>query len=229
MSWITDKRMSAEDHKQVTKAVTDAERHSNAEIVTIVTDQSDHYADMPLFWAGGITLLALSALAAFPGHFQWLFSLFSAGWTGEITDQTVLVTAFVVALLKFFSVWLIMQWMPLRMLLTPRDIKTGRTHNRAMNLFRVAAEGRTKAHTGILIYVSLRERRAEIIADAAITAKIDPEAWGQILADMIDKVRQGQTGDGLAMAVRQAGELLAIHIPKQDRNPNELPDRVIEL
>ena len=46
---------------------------------------------------------------------------------------------------------------------------------------------------------------------------------------LIDRVRVGQPGEGMAEAVRQMGAVLAEHFPKTDENPNELPDRLIEL
>jgi putative membrane protein len=46
---------------------------------------------------------------------------------------------------------------------------------------------------------------------------------------MIDLVRAGTPGEGMAEAVRQIGIVLTEHFPKTDQNPNELPDRLIEL
>jgi putative membrane protein len=83
--------------------------------------------------------------------------------------------------------------------------------------------------TGILLYVSLREHRADIVADEAIAAKVAPEIWGDAMAALIDLVRKGQPGEGMAEAVRQMGLVLADHFPRGSENPNELPDRLIEL
>ena len=39
----------------------------------------------------------------------------------------------------------------------------------------------------------------------------------------------GPMPEGMAEAVRQMGVVLAEHFPKGSENPNELPDRLIEL
>ncbi|MDA5193298.1 TPM domain-containing protein [Govanella unica] len=229
MAWTSPYRLDKSEHDLVTAAVSEAERETDAEIVTIVADLSDHYDDVPLFWAGGMTLLVLSVLAAFPALCHKLFDLIVQGWITEMSERNLLLTVFIVALVTFLLVWMILQWMPLRLRLAPHDMKTRRCHKRAVDLFRVAAEGRTMGRTGILIYLSLGEHRAEIVADAAIAGKVAPEAWGDMMAEMVAHVRKGQVGHGMAMAVRQAGDVLAVHVPKTEGNPNELPDRVIEI
>jgi putative membrane protein len=100
---------------------------------------------------------------------------------------------------------------------------------RAVDLFKVGAQGRTIASTGILIYLSMRERRAEIVADEAIASKVAPEIWGDAMLALIGHVREGRPGQGMAEAVTQVGAVLAQHFPKGDDVVNELPDRLIEL
>lgn len=219
--------MTAEDHALVSAAVAEAERSTDAEIVTIVAARSDHYADVPLLWAGGVTLLALSLIAAFPALHDRLLGLWGNG--GWATEPSPLLPIFMLATVLFVAVWLALQWMPLRLRLTPRDIKARRTRSRAMDLFRATTQGRTQGDTGVLIYLSLGEHRAEIIADTAVAAKVAPDVWGGIMAGLIDNVRQGRVASGLAAAVREAGQVLAVHTPRRDDNPNELRDRLIEI
>ena len=100
---------------------------------------------------------------------------------------------------------------------------------RAIDLFRVGTESRTAGRTGILIYLSMKEHRAEIVADEAIVQKVAPEIWGDAMIDLIEHTRDGRPGEGMAAAVKQVGIVLTEHFPKTDNNPNELPDRLIEL
>lgn len=83
--------------------------------------------------------------------------------------------------------------------------------------------------TGVLLFVSLNEHRADIVADSEIATKVDAAVWGDAMAALIDHVRRGEAGKGMAEAVRQMGIVLAQHFPQDDDNPNELPDRLIEL
>jgi putative membrane protein len=83
--------------------------------------------------------------------------------------------------------------------------------------------------TGVLIYLSLGERRAEIVGDEAITKVTTPETWGEAMAALIVEVKAGRPGDGIAAAVGQVGVVLSEHFPRSDADINEIPDKLIEL
>jgi putative membrane protein len=221
--------MDTADHQLVTAAVAAAEEHTDGEIVTIVTDSSDSYHDVALIWAGAAALLALAIVALIPNFYLGLIDRAWGGWGHEFTAGEYAAMLFALAALKWVGVYLLMKWTPLRMLLTPKPVKARRVQERAIQFFKVGAESRTIAHTGILIFLSMREHRAEIVADAAIAAKVSPEIWGDAMAAMIERVRAGAPGEGMAAAVNMVGAVLAEHFPKSGENPNELPDRLIEL
>ena len=122
-----------------------------------------------------------------------------------------------------------MLWRPLRLFLTPGAILSKRVRRRTIACFKVGAERRTVGRTGILIYLSLAEHRAEIVADEAIHAKVANGVWGDAMADMIAHVREGRIADGMIAAVRDVGVILTAHFPRADDDRNELPDRLIEL
>jgi putative membrane protein len=133
------------------------------------------------------------------------------------------------AALKFTVALLILKWMPLRLALTPPATKHRRVRRRAIAVFRAAAEARTKGRTGILIYLSMAERRAEIVADEAITKVTTPETWGDAMAALLIDVREGRMADGMVAAIQQVGEVLAAHFPRSTGDTNEIPDKLIEL
>jgi putative membrane protein len=98
-----------------------------------------------------------------------------------------------------------------------------------VELFRVAAEHKTKGRTGVLLYVSLAEHRAEIVADHSIHSKVEPDVWGEAMAALVERIKDGKPGEGMALAVEKIGAVLAEHLPPTHDNPNEIPDRLIEL
>lgn len=221
--------VSAADHDIVTAAVAAAETHTSGEIVTVIAAQSNDYDDVALVWASSIAFIAMSVIALFPDFYQGLYYRLTGGWGHELTANQWLGTVIGVGALKWIGMWLILLWRPLRIWLTPRAILAARVRARAIDLFKVGAEAKTLGRTGVLLYVSLREHRADIVADTAITAKVAPEVWGDAMAALIELVRKGQPGEGMAEAVRQMGAVLAEHFPRGSENPNELPDRLIEL
>ncbi|MEP7350038.1 MAG: hypothetical protein ABI668_08820 [Sphingorhabdus sp.] len=217
------------DHKLVTDAVAAAEQHTSGEIVTIVTDLSDHYNDISLAWATAVAFLALSVVALFPAFYLDKLNWLMGGWQHEYSAGEYLAFVFTFMGLKWLGAWLIMKWMPLRMALTPRQIRQARVRGRAISLFKVGTESKTAGHTGVLLYLSMKEHRAEIVADGAIAAKVDPSVWGDAMVALLNHVKAGRPGEGMAEAVRQMGIVLAEHFPRGTENPNELPDRLIEL
>jgi putative membrane protein len=134
-----------------------------------------------------------------------------------------------VAIIKFLGMLALQWWRPLRLWLVPGPIKAARVHARALTCFRVGAESRTTGRTGILIYLSMAERRAEIVADAAIAAKVSPDVWGDAMQAMLTEIRQGRVADGMVAAVERVGAVLAEHFPRAADDTNELPDRLIEV
>ncbi len=221
--------LSTDDHVRVSAAVHAAEQGTAGEIVTITADASDSYNDVALWWAIGTAVVAVATLAAFPGFYANLLGLMSNGWGAEFSVAVALELALALLVLIFAIVRLSLNYHPLRFVLTPRIIRAQRVRARAVGYFKVGAESRTSGRTGILIYVSLAEHIAEIIADEAIHGKVPPAAWGDAMADLIAEIRQGRLADGMIAAVRDVGKILAEHFPRADDDANELPDRLIEL
>src|SRR5688572_5938279 len=221
--------ISASDHARVSAAVAAAEARTAGEIVTVVADRSDGYSDIAFAWAALVSFTALALFALFPqlvlGKLEWL----AGGWNHEWTDRELLGIATGLAIVKFLAAWALLHWQRLRFALIPGPIKTARALGRAIDLFKVGAERRTHGRTGILIYLSMREHRAEIVADEAIASKVSPETWGEAMAAMLAEIKAGRCADGMIAAVEQVGAVLAEHFPRAEDDQNELPDRLIEL
>lgn len=221
--------LSGEDHKLVTRAVTEAERSSDGEIVTIVAERSDAYHDVALHYSLLAMLLVPGLIALVPEEWIHAASARFFGWNPEFERGALMLAMFVLLALAFLIVRLLTLHQGLRMALTPGRTKTRRVHRRAIALFRTGCELKTRGRTGVLLYLSLAEHRAEIVADEAITGQVEPEVWGAAMAALVDEVKAGRPGAGMARAVEEIGAVLARVLPKTLDNPNELPDRLIEL
>jgi putative membrane protein len=213
----------------VSAAVTEAEGATSGEIVTVLTEASDGYTDVALLWAVGAAFTAMSVFAAFPEPFLDRWDAWFAGWGHEWTTGQLASMVIALGLVKFLGVWLVQQWQPLKWLLVPGPVKSARVRAQAVRQFKVGAERRTTGHTGVLIYLSMRERRAEIVADESIAAKVPAEVWGEAMGDMLSEIRRGRIAEGLAVGIRDVGFILAEHFPRGEDDVNELPDRLIEV
>ncbi len=221
--------MTDEGRASVGAAVSAVERRTAGEVVTIVTQRSDDYAEVALLWSIFVAFLALAALALFPDFYLGIYDRLTGGWVQQWQPREVFGVALLVASLKFAGMWLLQLWRPLRFFLVPGPVKHERVRARAITFFKVGAERRTHGRTGILIYLSMQERRAEIVADEAIVGKVDPMVWGEAMAAMLAHVREGRVAEGMVAAVGKVGDVLAEHFPLAEGDTNELPDRLIEV
>lgn len=222
-------QLSDEDRQTVASAIAAAESKSSGEIVAVATPLSDAYHDVALQWAL-VPLFAVLAWAAWrPTALVWWYNTLFGGWKPDPTLSQLFTLLMVFAALKFTIALLILRWMPLRLFLTPAATKHRRVRRRAIAIYQAAAAGRTAGKTGILIYLSLAERRAEIIADEAIVKVTDDHTWGEAMTVLLEDVRRGKIGDGIAAAVGRIGLVLSEHFPRSAHDRNEIPDKLIEL
>jgi len=221
--------LSDPDHDRVSNAVATAEATTAGEIVTIVTERSDGYWDIALAWSALVAALALAVYSAKPDFYLGLIDRVTGAWASEWTIREVLFLASVGATLKFLGTLALQLWQPLRLWLVPPPVKHARVRNLAVTCFKVGAERRTHGRTGILIYLSMSEHRAEIVADEAIASKVPAEVWGEAMAAMLIELKAGRVADGMIAAVERVGAVLAEHFPRAGDDVNELPDRLIEV
>lgn len=217
------------DHEKVSAAIAAAEGTSSGEIVAVATPISDRYHDVALHWAVAVLIMVLAWAAWRPDWLVWWYDKLTFSWHADPSLGELLTFLMILAVLKFTAVLLILKWMPLRLALTPGATKHRRVRRRAIAVFKAAAERRTAGRTGVLIYLSMAERRAEIIGDEAITSVTTPETWGEAMAALLVCVREGRVGDGIVAAIERVGVVLSEHFPRSGADTNEIPDKLIEL
>lgn len=219
----------AEDHVRISAAVAAAEAASDGEIGTMVARQSDDYAEWAVLLSTLASMAVPALIAVWPDEFDAALLALTDSWHGGFGTGELMLAGLALQLVAFILVWLLLRWQALRMALTPAFLKRARVHAAAVKAFKIGIESRTRAATGVLIYLSLAEHRAEIVADDAITSKVGAEEWGEALTALIEEVRAGRPGEGIIEAVTHAGTLLARHFPRSHDDSNEMPDRLIEL
>ena len=96
-------------------------------------------------------------------------------------------------------------------------------------VYRPQSAHTTSMRTGVLIYVSLAERQAEIIADDGIASKTDHKVWQEAVRELTGRIDAGHPVDGFVAAIKRCGVALAEHYPPGNSNANEHPNHLIEL
>lgn len=195
--------------RQVAEAIAEVERHTDAELVTVLARSADDYAYVPLIWASLLALLI-------PGLLYYITGWFSAH--GLLLTQwlTFIVLCLVLRLPLFTS------------RLVPRRVRHWRASNLARRQFLEQNLHRTAGRTGVLIFVSEAERYVEILVDDGIAERLGDEAWEAIVAGFTAQVRAGQTLQGFLTCIEASGALLKSHVPLTQTR-NELPNRLVIL
>jgi putative membrane protein len=81
----------------------------------------------------------------------------------------------------------------------------------------------------VLIFVSLAEHMAELLADEGVNNRVQPGSWELPMRALVAAMKRDQLAEGLIAAVTEVGAILAEHVPGRAMDINELPDAVIEL
>jgi putative membrane protein len=222
------------EREAVTEAIRRAEARTSGEIFCIVDEADSYYPHVALAWA--------AAAALFVPYLLWLFGvdvgmLMRPGWlSGHWPDDAATIAyhrfgfAYTVLPIVFFILaYGVALVPPVSRLLTPRQVRHRHVHRIALEQFRAKGLHLTAERTGVLIFVSLSDQEAEVVADTGIYAKVPVETWADATAVLIAGIKRGQTGAGLIEAVDFIADLLAKHFPPRTKNPNELSDKVVEL
>lgn len=198
--------LSPEDQRRIGAAIHSAEAGTSGEIVCVLSHAASDYAEIPLLWS-----LALALALPWPMM--------------EFTHWSVQ-HIYLVQLAVFLVVGFTLTWQRLRLILVPRRIRQARAHAAALEQFQLRSVSHTAARTGILIFVSLAERYARIIADSGIAAKIPQSEWQHVVDGLIEQARAGRIADGFVSAIAACGAHLATHFPAEPEQKNQLPDRI---
>jgi putative membrane protein len=231
-------KLSGAEHGQIASAIAEAEAKTSGEIYCILARRSADYRETPVAWAAGAALLLpllLIPLGFHPSALLRFLPALGGGWTvghtaGIDMAVGVALTAYgLVQVLIFAAALLLLSAPPVRRALTPRALKRERVHRAALEQFLSKGLHLTARRTGVLIYASDAERLVEIVADEAIHSKVKPEVWAEAVAALTRGLRDGRPAEGFVAAIGRCGNVLAEHFPPVGDNPNELPDKLVEI
>ncbi|MBA2252364.1 MAG: hypothetical protein H0W13_06620 [Nitrospirales bacterium] len=208
---------SKQDLNTIRTAVEAAERRTRGEIVPMVVPASARYRDASHLAGVIVTLVVLALLLTLDyGWGPWI-------WTGHHPGWIVL------GALTGYGCGIFMGRFPIIIrLLTPHERMAMKVRLRAERAFYEQGLHKTREGTGILILVSLLERRAQILADQAINTRVPPGTWDSLVQDLVHGIQAGRHTEAFCLVVARCGDLLAAHFPaREGDNPNELPDELI--
>lgn len=198
-----------QEQARIEAAVRAAEARTSGEIVPMVVDASYDYPRTEIL-AGGLLALALAATLS------WAF--------GE-ASLWVFLPLF---LLGYLPCKLLIRNLPMlkRCLIHPNEL-AAEVEERAMLAFIEQGVHHTRDATGILILISLFERRVHVLADRGINQAVPKETWDEIVHLVSAGIRSGRACEALCAAIARCGDLLEEQFPRKADDTNELPDLIL--
>jgi putative membrane protein len=196
------------DRGAIAAAIRAAEAKTCGQIVCVLARSSSDYSAVPIQWAAVVALIV-----------PWPLIYFT-----QLTIQRIFLTQIIV----FIVIGLILSWLPLRMALVPRAVRRARAHRGAIEQFFLRGLANTRHRCGVLIFASMAEHYARIVADQGIASKVKQSDWQDAVDVLTTHMREGLIATGFIAAIERCGAVLAAHAPP-DGTPDELPDRIFVL
>lgn len=236
--WWLSSFLKTEDADRIEAAVKAAEKRTSAEIVPMVVHRSTLKAtgDRILFWicfgflgVGGAVGFAVMGGLDEALLDRWIEAL--GLWPSETTYATMALAAeTVVALLAFAVAWGVAKFLSrfdsIQRIVFPHEDLTLEAEHRAQSEFFASDLRSTSGRTGVLLFVSMLEHRAVILADEAIIKKFEASAWKETLDRLIEAIRRGEMARGYTEAIESIATRLEPVFPPSANDRDELSNRL---
>lgn len=211
MAWI-NKYLSNEEMKSIEDTISRVEEETSGEIVPVIVKKSSAIGHIPLTLTLILTLLLVVAEVPYS---DWL-------WV------TPWVYLWPIVLLVFYAISLLLtksHW--IQKVFVSESDELYQVHQRAQLEFYLNKIHRTNSGTGVLIFVSIMEKKAVILADETIAKKLPQETWNEMLKDLSENLHQDQWTKGFNQAIESCGKLLKTHFPIAATRQNQLKNHLV--
>ena len=183
------RRLTADEKAHIHAAIADAESRTQVHVAVAIVPASDRYLLYPVAWSAIIALVTGGVLAI--------------GWPNVSLRE-----AFAFEAIVFVVLSVVFEWWPLRLKLVPRTIRQHRAHALAEREFAARVLASSERKGGVLFFVSLSERYAEILADRETHARIGNATWNRILGDYVAGAKSRPIADAVAAAIEACAAVL---------------------
>jgi putative membrane protein len=202
--------ISHETKQKIEEAVFEVEKRTSSELVAVVTQKSGDYLYITLLMTSVIALLVPFGLLFF---------------APELEAKSV----YEIQLLGFMLLLLLFNVPKVLFYILPKSIFVKASKLKAYETFQILGLQKTSNYQAVMIFVSLYEKYIEIIADSAISSKIDNALWQSTIDTFLKNVQNDKLEEGYIQAINEIGAILVEYFPIENSDKNELPDRLIEV
>lgn len=198
--------------ERIETAVHNAEKRTRGEIVPMVVRQSGGYGHAPIVW----TAVALATVLAL----GFSFTRDHLPWGSRAWLPLDLLALSLIG-------WLLAKVPTLQRLVTPRADRERAALLRAQTAFHAHGIGKTKGSTGILLFMSLHDRQAVVLADKAIADRVPHDAWDKICVMLLRGAKQCDLANGYQAAIAECAKVLEKYFPVKRGDKDELRNALI--
>jgi putative membrane protein len=219
MKSLASRFLTAAERERLTRCVREMEKATSAEIVPLVRSASYHYPAATLF--GALVLGVLAGAGATAAD-----ALLKPWGALSLLDLWVFPAVFAVCLLASYQLLRLIPALK-RLFISQADINEEVGEAALTSFFRHRL-AETRDRTGILIFVSVYERRAVVLADKGINLKVPPETWQQVVDLVVQGIREGRAAEAMCEAVTRCGQIVAAQFPSRAGDKDELRNLIVE-
>jgi putative membrane protein len=200
------------DLERIEGALTQAEKKTAGEIVPMVVRQSSAVGHVPmmLLLIGFIVILILELIN---------FAI--------LRHAVPLWATALIPVMLFLFVRLLYHRPSVQRFLTLSEDRHQQVEERAVLEFLKNGLNRTQDSTGVLIYISMMERRAVVLGDRGIAEKLKPAVWNGIIDKLTHHMGRKELAEAICQAIEQVGDILSAHFPLQGTPRNELKNQLL--
>ncbi len=208
--------LTQEEQDRVTQAVKEAELQTSGEIVPMIVSSSYEYPKAILIAALFYSLPLTYALAHILSMYLWVDFLH--------------IHFFFPLFIPFFFLcyWLVSTCRFLSRMFISREEMAIEVEEEATKSFFLERLYETKENNGILLFISVFEKKAWILADRGINERIEPVEWQRIVDGLTAKIRRGNNAEGICEAIRSIGAILKDKFPYRRDDTDELHNLIIK-
>jgi putative membrane protein len=219
MKKLASKFLTEQDKHAVQSCVAEVEKSTSGEIVPMVVSSSYHYPMSDMI--GGLIIALLVSIAV-----TLVYSI-RKSWGGVTAmDLWLFPAVFAVAFLLFHE--LVKRISGLKRIFITKAEIAEEVEEAALTAFYRNDLNDTRDRTGILIFISVFERQAYVLADEGINAKVDKTVWQEVIDLVVNGIKERKQAEGICGAIRRCGELIREHFPIKPDDTNELGNLIIE-
>ena len=209
--WING-YLREEGLERIETAVRHAEKRTRGEIVPMVVRQSGGYGHAPLVW----TALALATVVTL----GFSFTRDHLPWGSRAWMPLDLVALSLIGSL-------LAKVPALQRLVTPKADRERAALLRAQTAFHAHGLDKTKGSSGILLFMSLHDRQAVVLADKAIADRVPHHAWDKICVMLLRGASQRDLANGYQAAIAESAKVLEKYFPAKSGGKDELRNQLI--